>query len=292
MIARGDRTNAERLVREAWRNDGMSEDTETAALDHVRRVADGGRPQGADGLAALRHRAGSRRHARRQAARFGPCRAGQGAHRGQQEILQPQGAARCGAAANCTATPATCSPGSSGCAAKRNSTRPHSSCWRCRKIRTACTISTNGGSSGACLARKMLDVGEHRTAYLIARDAALPVARHLQDRAGIHRGLDRAALPERSGGRRPAFRAHRRRQRQPDRAGARRLLAGPRGGSRGPHAGGPRRLRPRRRAIDQLLRPTGARQARPAAARIERRPGRPRPRDRAAGDRPRRAIAL
>jgi soluble lytic murein transglycosylase len=33
MLARGDRTNAERLVREAWRNDGMSEDTETAALD-------------------------------------------------------------------------------------------------------------------------------------------------------------------------------------------------------------------------------------------------------------------
>src|SRR6202022_3725250 len=33
MIARGDRTNAERLVREAWRNDSMSEDTESAALD-------------------------------------------------------------------------------------------------------------------------------------------------------------------------------------------------------------------------------------------------------------------
>ena len=33
MIARGDRTNAERLVREAWRNDGMSEDTEIVALD-------------------------------------------------------------------------------------------------------------------------------------------------------------------------------------------------------------------------------------------------------------------
>jgi len=33
MLARGDRSNAERLVREAWRNDGMSEDTETAALD-------------------------------------------------------------------------------------------------------------------------------------------------------------------------------------------------------------------------------------------------------------------
>jgi soluble lytic murein transglycosylase len=33
MIGRGDRANAERLVREAWRNDSMSEDTESAALD-------------------------------------------------------------------------------------------------------------------------------------------------------------------------------------------------------------------------------------------------------------------
>ena len=33
MIARGDRGNAERLVREAWRNDPMSEDTEGSALD-------------------------------------------------------------------------------------------------------------------------------------------------------------------------------------------------------------------------------------------------------------------
>jgi soluble lytic murein transglycosylase len=33
MIARGDRNNAERLVREAWRHDPMSEDTESAALD-------------------------------------------------------------------------------------------------------------------------------------------------------------------------------------------------------------------------------------------------------------------
>jgi soluble lytic murein transglycosylase len=33
MIARGDRANAERLVRSAWRNDSISEDTESAALD-------------------------------------------------------------------------------------------------------------------------------------------------------------------------------------------------------------------------------------------------------------------
>jgi soluble lytic murein transglycosylase len=33
MIARGDRANAERVVRDAWRNDSMSEDTESAVLD-------------------------------------------------------------------------------------------------------------------------------------------------------------------------------------------------------------------------------------------------------------------
>jgi len=33
MVARGDRTNAERLVRQAWRSDGMSEDTESTVLD-------------------------------------------------------------------------------------------------------------------------------------------------------------------------------------------------------------------------------------------------------------------
>ncbi len=33
MVARGDRNNAERLVRQAWRNDAMSEDTESNALD-------------------------------------------------------------------------------------------------------------------------------------------------------------------------------------------------------------------------------------------------------------------
>src|SRR6202034_3851202 len=32
MIGRGDRANAERLVRDAWRNDSMSEDTENTAL--------------------------------------------------------------------------------------------------------------------------------------------------------------------------------------------------------------------------------------------------------------------
>ena len=42
MLARGDRTNAERLVREAWRNDPMSEDTELAALDLFGPLLTGG----------------------------------------------------------------------------------------------------------------------------------------------------------------------------------------------------------------------------------------------------------
>jgi soluble lytic murein transglycosylase len=42
MLARGDRANAERLVREAWRNDPMSEDTELAALDMFGPLLTGG----------------------------------------------------------------------------------------------------------------------------------------------------------------------------------------------------------------------------------------------------------
>jgi soluble lytic murein transglycosylase len=42
MLARGDRANAERLVREAFRNDPMSEDTESAALDMFGPFVTGG----------------------------------------------------------------------------------------------------------------------------------------------------------------------------------------------------------------------------------------------------------
>ena len=95
-------------------------------------------------------------------------------------------------------------------------------------------------AAGAQAARRRR--APHRLSDRARRRAAR--ARHLQDRAGIHRRLDRAALPERSGDRRAAFRAHRRRQRQSDRAGARRLLAGPRRRSRRPRPGGARAYQP------------------------------------------------
>ena len=142
------------------------------------------------------------------------------------------------------------------------------------------------------LARKMLDVGEHRTAYLIARDAALPsrdiykteqeftagwiALRFLKDPAVAAQHFARIGV----GSVNPTALAR----------------AGYWQGRAAEAAGRTQEARaayaPRRRAIDQLLRPVGARQARPAAARLERRPDRPRPRDRTAGDRPRRAVAL
>ena len=48
------------------------------------------------------------------------------------------------------------------------------------------------------LSRKMLDVGEHRTAYLIARDAALPARDIYKTEQEFTAGLDRVALSERS----------------------------------------------------------------------------------------------
>ena len=274
MLARGDRANAERLVRDAWRNDSMSEDTENTALDLFGALLTPGDQKarmdlllyGSEHEAALRaaKRLGSR-----------PGRAGEGAHRGLSQGLQHQGAARGGSAR--TARRSRLHLQQDPAAPPRR---------EIRRGRPAHAERAEG-SRPPVQSRRMVD----RAAAAVAQDARRrraphrlsdrarrrPArARHLQDRAGIHRGLDRAALPERSGDGRAAFRAHRRRQRQPDHAGARRLLAGPRRGSRGPLPGGPRRLHRGRGAIDQLLRPAGARQTRPAADRAERRAGRPR----------------
>ena len=142
------------------------------------------------------------------------------------------------------------------------------------------------------LSRKMLDIGEHRTAYLIARDAALPARDIYKTEQEFTAGWIALRFLKDPGDRRAALCADRRRQRQSDRAGARRLLAGPRRGSGGPRPGGPRRLHGGGGAIDQLLRPAGARQARTAADRAERRSGGPGPRHRTAGNRARGAAAL
>ncbi len=126
MIARGDRANAERLVRErlAQRFDvgGYREH----GARPVRRAADAGRSQGADGFPALRQR--DTRPRMRAAKRLGAGHVALAKARiaANHKARQRQGAARGGARANCMAIPATSSARSSCCAAKRNSPRPPS----------------------------------------------------------------------------------------------------------------------------------------------------------------------
>ena len=126
MLARGDRANAERLVREAWRNDGMSEDTESTALDMFGALLTRGRPQGADGHCC------STAPSRKPAACAPPSGSARAMsrwpRRASRPTRKPPTSRRCSmrCRANCTATPATCSPGSSCFAARRNSTRPRS----------------------------------------------------------------------------------------------------------------------------------------------------------------------
>ena len=243
MIARGDRANAERLVRDAWRSDPMSEDTESAALDLFGALlTPGDHKARMDFLLYGSEHEAALRAAKRLGAR--PGRAGEGAHRGLSQGLQHQGAARSGAAR--TARRSRLHLQQDPAAAPR------------REIRRgrAADAGRAEGSRPPVQSRRMVD----RTAAAVAQDARhrraphrlsdrarrrAARARHLQDRAGIHRGLDRAALPDRPCDGRAAFCAHRRRQRQPDRAGARRLLAGPRRRGRRPLPGGARRLHAR-----------------------------------------------
>ena len=73
-----------------------------------------------------------------------------------------------------------------------------------------------------------------RTAYLVARDAALPAARNLQAEQEFTAGWIALRFLNDPATAAQHFARDRRRQRQPDRAGARRLLAGPRRRSRRP----------------------------------------------------------
>ena len=234
--------NAERLVRDAWRSDSMSEDTESAALDLfgalLTRAAITRRGwtvslYGSEHEAALRaaKRLGAG-HVALAKARIAAYTKASNAKAlldavphelhgdpgyifAQDPVAPPRGEIRRGRAAD---------------AERAEGSRPAAQSRR---------MVDRAAAAGAQDARRRRT--PHRLSDRARRGAAGP--RHLQDRAGIHRRLDRAALSERSGDGRAAFRPHRRRQRQPDRAGARRLLAGPRRRSRRPRAGGPRRLR-------------------------------------------------
>ncbi len=173
MIARGDRANAERLVREAWRNDPMSEDTETTALDLFGAL-----------LTAGDHKA------RMDTLLYGT----------EQEAAGMRAAKRLGAGHVALAKARIASNRKASNSRALLEAVPHELhgdagyifakiqlLRREEKFAEAAQLMMSAPKDAArlynvdewwierrLLARKMIDTGEHRTAYLIARDAALP----------------------------------------------------------------------------------------------------------------------
>jgi soluble lytic murein transglycosylase len=172
MIARGDRANAERLVRDAWRNDPMSEDTESAALDLYGALLTPGDHKARMDLFLY----GSEHEAALRAAkRLGA----------NQVVLAKARIAAFRKAPNTRAlldaVPGELHGDPGYMFSKIQLLR------REEKFAEAARLMMSAPKDPGrlynfdewwierrLLSRKMLDIGEHRTAYLIARDAALP----------------------------------------------------------------------------------------------------------------------
>jgi soluble lytic murein transglycosylase len=172
MLARGDRANAERLVREAWRNDSMSEDTENAALDLFGALLTPGDQKARMDLLLY----GSEHEAAMRAAK----RLGS-----NQVALARARIAAYHKASNTRAlleaVPRELHGDAGYIFSKIQLLR------REEKFAEAAELMLSAPKSPdrlynvdewwverRLLSRKMLDIGENRTAYLIARDAALP----------------------------------------------------------------------------------------------------------------------
>jgi soluble lytic murein transglycosylase len=172
MIARGDRANAERLVRDAWRNDAMSEDTENTALDLFGALLTPGDHKARMDLLLY---SSEQEAALRAAKRLG----------GNQVALAKARIAAYRKAPNTKAlldaVPHELHGDPGYIFSKIQLLR------REEKFAEAAQLMLSAPKDPGrlynldewwierrLLSRKMLDVGEHRTAYLIARDAALP----------------------------------------------------------------------------------------------------------------------
>jgi soluble lytic murein transglycosylase len=172
MIGRGDRANAERLVRDAWRNDSMSEDTENTALDLFGALLTPGDQKARMDLLLY----GSEHEAALRAAK----------RLGSSEVALAK--ARIAAYRKAPNTRALLEAvphelhGDPGYLFSRIQLLR-----REEKFAEAAQLMMSAPKDPGrlynldewwierrLLARKMIDVGEHRTAYLIARDAALP----------------------------------------------------------------------------------------------------------------------
>lgn len=173
MIGRGDRANAERLVREAWRSDGMSEDTETTALDLFGAL-----------LTAADHKARMDNLLYGTEQEAGGMRAAKRLGSGYVALAKARTASNrkaSNARALLDQVPSELRGDAGYMFARIQLLR------REEKFAEAAQLMLSAPKDPArlhnldewwverrLLSRKMLDVGEHRTAYLIARDAALP----------------------------------------------------------------------------------------------------------------------
>jgi soluble lytic murein transglycosylase len=172
MIGRGDRANAERLVRDAWRNDTMSEDTESTALDLFGALITPG-----DHKARMDLFLYGNEHeiALRAARRLGGSEVALAKARIGSYHKAPNSRALL------DAVPYELHSDPGYVFSRIQLLR------REEKFTEAAQLMMSAPKDPGrlynldewwierrLLARKMIDVGEHRTAYLIARDAALP----------------------------------------------------------------------------------------------------------------------
>jgi len=173
MLARGDRTNAERLIREAWRNDGMSEDTESTAIDTFGALLTGGDHKARMDtlLYGTEQEAGGIRAAKRLGS-------------GHVALAKARIAANKKSSNLKTlldAVPQELHSDPGYMFARIQWLRREEKFHEAAQLMLSVPKDPNRLHNlnewwieRRLLARKMLDVGEHRTAYLIARDAALP----------------------------------------------------------------------------------------------------------------------
>jgi soluble lytic murein transglycosylase len=173
MIARGDRANAERLVREAWRGDGMSEDTETTALDLFGALLTAGDHKARMDtlLYGTEQEAGGMRAAKRLGA----------GHVALAKARIASNRKASNAKALLEAVPRELHGDAGYVFAKIQLLRREEKFAEAAQLMLGAPRDPNRLHNldewwieRRLLARKMLDTGEHRTAYLIARDAALP----------------------------------------------------------------------------------------------------------------------
>lgn len=173
MIARGDRTNATRLVRQAWRNDSMSEDTELSALDMFGALLNSGDHRAR--MDALLYGNESEAAGMRAAKRLGSGHVALAKAR----IAANQKGGNLKALLNAVPRELHADPGY--LLARIQLLR------RDDKFAEAAQLMLSAPKDPArlhnlnewwierrLLARKMIDTNEFRTAYLIARDSALP----------------------------------------------------------------------------------------------------------------------